>query len=330
MQAVSLAQELEARFSFALFAADQSLSVAEASGLKFTDKNIKKGEKYVYKIYSLVPSKTYSIDTGYVFIGTNERNPLPKPLELKADFGDRVVMLSWNKVYYEHIYTTYFIERSSDGGKTFKRTNALPVVNSSPTPENKAEKMYKVDSLPVNNLNYVFRVRGITLFEEVGPPSDTVQGTGKDPSLQFSPRIVSVENQKDASIIIKWKFPEDYNDKIKEFEILRSVKANGEYKSISKVKSIAREYKDLKPERVNYYIIKVIDVSGLYSNSFPALGQPVDSISPSSPEGLTGKIDKAGKLTLQWRKGKDPDISGYRVYMANAKKKRLPKLPEIR
>lgn len=317
MQMVSLSQELEMRASFAQFSADQSLKVAEASGLKFTDRTVKKGESYVYKVYSLVPANTYAIDTGSVFIGTNDNSPLPKPLDLKADFSDRVVMLNWNKTYYQHIYSTYFIERSSDGGKTFIRTDELPIINTSPGTEGNAHRMYKIDSLPANNVPYVFRVRGITPFEEVSPPSDTVQGMGKSVAIQLAPHINSAKNLKNGNIEIQWRFPKEYNSKISEFEIMKANRSNGEYKSIAKVNTELRIYEDKKPERINYYIVRVKETNGSYFSSFPAMAQLIDSIAPVTPTGLKGDINKNGIVKLSWATGKDIDIAGYRIYMAN-------------
>ncbi|GAL86832.1 hypothetical protein MYP_4062 [Sporocytophaga myxococcoides] len=320
MQAVSLAQELESRFSFALFSADQSLKVASASGLMFTDKTVQKGEKYVYKIYSLTPKATYKIDTGFVFIGTDDIKPLPKPVQFKGDFGDRVVLLSWNKIYYDDIYSNYIIERSSDNGKTFVRTSKLPFINTSPSAERKAEMMYRVDSLPENNVHYIFRVRGVSPFEEIGPPSDTIGGIGKRAPLSLAPAINSVINTKDGKIKINWRFPKEQNSKVKQFEILRARKANGDYKTLGNTKSDKREFIDENPARTNYYIIRLTDVNDNTVSSFPALGQPVDSLPPVKPLGLIGTIDPKGVLKLTWKKGNDEDVKGYRVYMANSLK----------
>jgi hypothetical protein len=320
MQAVSLAQELESRFSFALFSADQSLMVAKASGLMFTDKTIQKGEKYVYKIYSITQNSSYKIDTGFVFIGTDDNKPLPKPIQVKGDFGDRVVLLSWNKIYFDNIYSNYFIERSSDNGKTFVRTSKLPFINTSPTAEGKAEMMYRVDSLPENNVRYLFRVRGVSPFEEIGPPSDTIGGLGKKAPLSLAPAINSVTNTKDGKIKINWRFPKEQNSKVKQFEILRARKANGDYKTLGSVKPDKREFIDDEPARTNYYIIRLTDVNDNAVSSFPALGQPIDSLPPVKPVGLSGTIDPKGILTLTWKKGSDEDLKGYRVYMANSLK----------
>jgi uncharacterized protein len=317
LQMVNKAKELENRFSFALFAADQSLEIAQASGLTFTDKNIKKGERYFYKIYSLVAQSDYKIDTGMVFIGADDNYALPKPYDLKAEFGDKIAMLSWNRVYYEHIYSGYFIERSDDNGKTYNRTHKLPIVNTSPSVDRKADNFYRIDSLPENNKKYIFRIKGVTPFEEIGIPSDTISGMGKASASHIAPHITGTENLADGTIKITWRSPIEYDKLIARFEVLRSDKASGDFSKIESLNGVERNYIDVKPKRVNYYIVSAIDVNGASLSSFPALGQLIDSIAPLAPKGLTAQVEKSGRYTLNWEQGTEDDILGYRVYMAN-------------
>ncbi|HEY8402873.1 MAG TPA: hypothetical protein VIK89_16520, partial [Cytophagaceae bacterium] len=318
MHMLNKAQELESRFSFALFAADQSLKVAEASGLKFTDKNVAKGETYVYKVYS-PNATTFTIDTGTVVIGTNENYPLPKPMGLKAEFSDKTVLLSWNKTYFENIYSTYIIERSSDNGITFQQVNGLPIANVASSIKRSSENFYRIDSLPENNKKYLYRVRGITIFEEISAPSEAIEGMGISLPEYITPTISSVKNEKDGSIVLYWQYPQEYNHKLKEFEILRSDKANGDYTVIGSTPSIGRNFRDSKPNRVNYYILRAKGVENNSLMSFPALGQLIDSIPPEKPTGIIAEISSSGVLNLKWKKGKDEDLLGYKVYMANHK-----------
>ena len=71
------AELAEARFGLAVFSVHLSKETSIASALRFTDKQIRKGERYLYKIYTTVPKKI-SIDTGYFFIDPAEINELPK------------------------------------------------------------------------------------------------------------------------------------------------------------------------------------------------------------------------------------------------------------
>src|SRR5690606_24624939 len=59
--------EEDMRFGFALFAADMDVHTAEASGLRFVDRKVKKGDKYLYRIYIQQPTTTLKVDTALVF-----------------------------------------------------------------------------------------------------------------------------------------------------------------------------------------------------------------------------------------------------------------------
>ena len=60
------ADELSNRYSFSLFAADNDAFTAQALGLRFVDKNVKLGAKYVYRIYLAEQTNQYKIDTSYL------------------------------------------------------------------------------------------------------------------------------------------------------------------------------------------------------------------------------------------------------------------------
>ncbi|MGB3466134.1 MAG: hypothetical protein WBA74_12730, partial [Cyclobacteriaceae bacterium] len=68
-QIVDKAKELDNRFSFGLFAADQSVKAAELSGLYIEDELIAANTKYVYRVYANIPPDIVQVDTGTVYIG---------------------------------------------------------------------------------------------------------------------------------------------------------------------------------------------------------------------------------------------------------------------
>ncbi|HEY8402289.1 MAG TPA: hypothetical protein VIK89_13565 [Cytophagaceae bacterium] len=318
MTLVNKAQELENRYGFALLAADQSTEVATASGMRWKDSKVKQNEKYLYKIYALVPDGI-KIDTGFVFIDASERFEIPRPIQLKAEFDDRIVKLSWNRVYFENIFTGYRIERSDDGGKTFQTINKSIYLNVIPEGQDPTLN-YRIDSLPENNKNYMFRIKGITPFGEISPASDIVQGTGKEKPKFANANIYEVENVKNTALVVKWRFPVEDENKIKGFKVFRAKSTDSLFKEITPTLLVTnvREYKDTRPGKVNYYQIKVIDHFGNAISSFPAFGQLIDSIPPASPVSIKGTIDSNGVVTLKWKKGIEEDLYGYRVYRANS------------
>jgi uncharacterized protein len=308
------------RYSYALFSADQSVEVAKAAGLWYTDKNVRKGEKYVYRIYPAIAKANYPIDTGFAFIAPDEIGKLPKPIELKAEWGDKVVNLQWTRKYFESIYSTYFVERSDDGGKTFKRTGDLPMVNITPDGRPKADYMYAVDSLPENDKLFVFRVKGINPFGETGPPSDTVRGMGIEPIAVVPPVVFKAEPTNDGKITLQWIYPDSLLAKTKGFIISRApVKNKNDYKDISTLlPNTERSYKDPEPRKAAYYMVKAIDKKDKVAYSFPILGQLRDSIPPIPPVLISAKIDSAGIVRIKWKQNKEEDLLGYRVFFSNS------------
>ena len=319
MTIVNMTQELENRHGFTLLAADQSNEVAMASALRWVDKTVRPNEKYLYRIFSLVPDTMQKIDTGYVFLDASERIEIPKPRELRIESDDKLVKLSWNKKFFESIFSGYIIERSDDNGISYKRLDQALYINPSPKEGHTAELMYKVDSLPQNYKKYFYRVKGVTPFGEISAPSDTASGMGKEKVRGVNPNIATVENIDNKVLKVKWKYPVEFESKIKGFIISRARSTDSVYRDIvtSPLTPASREYTDPKPGKVNYYIVRAIDVSGNTASSFPAFGQLIDSIPPLPPVGVKGSIDSNGIVTLHWKKGKEDDIFGYRVYKAN-------------
>ncbi|MEO1049141.1 MAG: hypothetical protein AAFX87_00855 [Bacteroidota bacterium] len=316
MQVVNKARETEMRYSFAMFAADQSLTVSKASGLYYVDKNIKEGEKYLYRVYSLVPRETLPLDTGYVYVGTMDYAELPPPTDMNARLEAKRVELSWNRENFDGIYNSYNLERSADG-RNFKKINDKPIVNAFSGDAPKSRYMYRLDSLPEYNVKYYYRVRGLTPFGEVGPPSDTATVTARVNNTH-NPVIIEKENLDNTSIGLKWEFDAEHQDRIESFSVLRTPNPKLGYDTIaSDISPATRDYVDTSPEIANYYIVAAKDYAGGYQYSLPALAQLVDSIPPVAPTGLTGSIDTTGIVTLVWTPNQEKDMWGYRVYRAN-------------
>lgn len=316
MQVVNKARELEMRFSFALFTADQSLKVAEASGLYYVDKDVKEGEKYLYRIYAEIPKETIALDTGNVYVGTMDYGKLPSPTDMHARLEGKAVELSWNRANFDGIYNSYNLEKSSNG-VDFIKVNDKPIVNAFQGDAPKSRYMFRMDTLSEYNIEYQYRVRGISPFGEIGPSSDTARIMARVTN-NHNPVIIEKENIDNNSIHLKWQFDSVHVDKIQSFSVLRTPNPKAPYDTIAQgLAPSQREFVDGAPGLANYYIVAAKDHAGLYQYSFPALAQLVDSIPPAPPTGLVGVIDTTGIVTLTWKPNEDNDIWGYRIYRAN-------------
>ncbi len=313
--------ELENRHALALFIADQSPAIARGLGLRFADKTITKGKSYAYTVFALTDPKTIKSDTSGVLINTTEILPLPEMPVVTIEELDRKVRFTWNRVMADMYFTSYNYERSEDGGKTFKRLNNRPYTQL--TTEQKltsSSTMELNDSLPRNYKQYYYRITGITPFGDLGKPTPNMPVMGRDRTPPSPPDHISAKNIKGNKVRLTWvknKKEPDFTG----FLIGRSDKASGPFLplTLQPVSAIVNEFTDTSafPHGTNYYIVSAIDTAGNAGASVPAYVIMTDTIPPAKPVGLTGKIDSTGIVHLKWRMGKEPDLMGYLVYLAN-------------
>jgi fibronectin type 3 domain-containing protein len=339
-------EELEGRFGFSLFAADMDPLVANGLALRYVDRNIKQGEQYVYRVHLAVKDTAYHLDTAYAVASPEHQETPPPPLELTADGFDRHITLRWKDYPPGLAYSAYNVYRSEDGGKSYTRLNANPVVT--PYREGFHEKLMPTytDTTIVNYRRYRYQVRGITPFAEESKPAE-VEAYGTDKTPPPRPVIGKPEQIGRHTVRLTWEMPDTVKD-IAGFVISRSADNMEGYVPITvslppvkapkgKGKQTPREQeletrqimKQLLPPQARsyvdtgatsaepYYMVGAVDTSGNLSQSLPAYAAIIDSLPPKMPTGLAGKIDTNGVVHLHWNLGPEPNIIGYRVVWAN-------------
>lgn len=327
VKVVNKSREQESRFSFALFAADQSIKAAELSGLYIEDETITPSAKYLYRVYANVPSPVLKVDTGFVYVGLKDYQPLPRITDLKAEFEDRTVNLSWNATLVEKVYNSFWVERSDDGGKTFGKITTQPIINAYPGSTRKSKLIFKTDSIPSNDTQYYYRVLGVSTFGETGPASDTISGSGI-PVFAYSATVETHTITDDQRVSLTWSFPVKGSVTLKSFDLLRLDPKTKAYTLIkNNVDKNAREIFDESPHSSNYYVMRAWDRYGRSNNSFPYLVQLEDSIPPSAPTMLAGKIDTLGRVYINWDPNQEEDILGYSLYRSNFKSEEFTQVP---
>lgn len=314
MQVVNQAKESDQRFSFALFAADYSPTVASMSGLSLTDIQANQEESYLYKVWIRLPDKRYPIDTGYVFTSLKNYRELPTPQRPSVKFMDKQSLISWNFGFYTSTYIAYIVERSVDG-KKFASVSADPIVPAGNSLLSEGI-MHLIDTLADNTTHYLYRVKGITAFGETGPASEVAGGHGRT-LLSAAPVIRNISIVDGKSIHLHWEYPVTFSTELTGYQVERSFKPQGSFEIISPVlKPEANSFTDDKPGSSNYYRIVALGTEDK-SYSFPHFAELKDSIPPSPPVNIHGSVDTTGIVSLQWERGKEADLLGYRVYRAN-------------
>ncbi|HEX6428615.1 MAG TPA: hypothetical protein VF008_13050, partial [Niastella sp.] len=309
-------QELEQRFSFSMYAADNSFEGALMAGWGFVDKNVKADEKYLYRLKTAAPSKLLGPDSIGVFISPSEYEPLPAVQEVIAKFGNKGVMLTWDIQMLSQYFGSYYVEKSADGGASFKKVNGLPVSNFD-NGTGKQARMYFMDSLPENGKEYQYRVVGINPFGQSGPPSSVLKGQGKE-MLMAVPNIRNAYVDKKGLLQVNWVFDEKANNAIRGFQLKRADNIKGPYENFGDTLTALRRTATMKEElgASNYFMLTALAKEGESSTSFPVLVQPEDSIPPAIPSGLKAVIDTNGVVTLTWTSNTEKDLMGYKVFRA--------------
>lgn len=313
--------ELNTQLGMALFLADLSPRLATGLGLRYADKSIVRGRSYAYAIFALTDPKLVKSDTCGFFINTAEIQPDPEMPAVTIEELDRKVIFTWNRVLAGMYFSSYYYERSEDGGKTFHRRNKRPYIQ--PATDQKVNLMSTMvlnDSLPLNYKQYYYRIIGITPFGDFGKPTPNLPVMGKDKTPPLAPDHVSARNIKGNKVRLTWVKNTKEPDFIG-FLIGRSDKASGPYLplNLQPVPPYIHEFTDTSAlaHGTNFYIVSAIDTAGNAAASVPAYVIMTDTIPPEKPKGLTGIIDTSGIVHLKWNLGKEEDLMGYLVYAAN-------------
>ncbi|WP_109299176.1 fibronectin type III domain-containing protein [Aquimarina sp. AU474] len=309
---VKKSEELKQRFSFSLLIADQDFEVAQKAGLGFVDTDVKVNEKYLYQVKPNVPSDLHAIVYGGVFTGLTEYEELPKPVDFTASFKDKEVILSWNSGILHDYYNKYKIEKSTDGIHFSSITEKPYTVNKKRSRE--GSTMF-TDSIS-NLTTFYYRIKGLSSFGELGPPSKIIKGQAK-PFLTINPTLTT-QKINDKSVLINWEFPVDKNKMIVGFKLQRSDTKTGSYTTV--VDNISKDKRSITYDNLdvsNYFKIIAIGKYGKERASFSMLVQPDDEEPPVPPTGFSGVIDTLGVVRLSWLQNREKDLLGYRVYTAN-------------
>ncbi|MBR6310577.1 MAG: hypothetical protein IKR52_05190 [Paludibacteraceae bacterium] len=308
MNIINRSKEQDQRFSISLYAADLDFEVACMAGWGFTDKNTVSGEEYLYRVMPADTALAHDISMGFVYTSSDMHNDLPKPPALSVEWGDSTATLSWNTRIYENDFTAYIIEKSTNG-KDFESISDIPVLNI-----NDYHTAFYTDTLQNNTTIFYYRLKGISPFGETSQPSDIVEGRGKT-MLYESPHITSTHINERGEVEIQWTFSDEAASATAEMALRKASTDKGPFKTVRTGISPyehSLSYNGL--DAVNYFVIVAIPQNGAERTSAPVLVQPVDSVPPAKPIGLTGKIDSTGVVHLSWNANTDADLLGYRVF----------------
>jgi fibronectin type 3 domain-containing protein len=317
---VAASNKLKERFGFALLAADLSWPAAEGSALGYVDRAAVAGRNYMYRVKVTGTSASYPIEAGVVLVSTEKAHRVKKPIITKVQERDSLILISWPRDAHDEWFSAYDVERSADDGRTWKRVNPRPFVSfTNPDLPSTADMVVYTDTVDAVKHQFAYRIIGLTAFGLRSEPSAAITARWRDRTPPPSPSNVRV-NERKGALEITWQYPSGVGD-LKGFHITRGGTTASDERRLNPelLPPGARSFIDREPEQLkhNYYLVVAIDTAGNPGLSMTAMGSVVDSIPPARPQGLEGKVDTNGVVTLKWRLGKERDLYGYHVFWRN-------------
>ncbi|GAB4049196.1 hypothetical protein [Spirosoma litoris] len=303
---------------FLLMLADENVRHAEGMGLGYIDRAVKKGVQYFYYLTPRYDGKLLSVDEQKVLVsnvGPYTRPPMPV---VRAEQKDRAIKLIWDRQVTDELFSAYYIERSQDGGRTFRRVNRLPYTQA---PIQSEQALYSyVDSLKQNYVKYQYRVVGISPFAERSIPSPVITAQGVDLTPPVGARNVQAKHLGGSKVRITWEQPSLSSD-FAGYIIARGSDENKPLSPLTKqvLGKAVREYVDetANPYEKTFYKVIALDTAKNSNPSMAAYCTFKDVTGPAKPKNLQGYIDTTGFVRIVWDPNTEPDILGYAVLMAN-------------
>lgn len=322
-------QEQTQRQIFAYMAAETDGQIASALGMRFVDRNVKKGEYYTYYLEPVYQSKLYVVGLSTVSLECNkfERGIDEQMTEIDVvQTNTRECIVRWHK----NELSGYYVERSLDGGKTWKDlSGGVPTWSSSSSEEIRQvygdsianwmnDYVLFIDSLPLKS-KALWRVRGFDAFGELTPWQTSMEFTLEDVTPPVPPMFTYIAPIENRYCQIEWSLEENTPD-LKGFFISFSEDISGPWDVITApLRPTQFKYVDsLAGQRGRgYYRVFAVDSSGNTSYSVAAINHIEDVTPPARPKGLKAVADSTGRVFISWDKLTEKDLKGYKLLSAN-------------
>ena len=316
---ISIYDEQQTRFAYAMLLAEIRPDLAEAMALKFVDRNVKKGASYKYVVGSAVPDSFLNIGTVPVYVkNVPYKAPHYNPV-ITDSIGMNGIVIYWPN---SQIYSTHDIERRHNGGEWVK-LNERPFItltaNDASAPE---YNMYEDRGMQVGT--YEYRVKGYDSFGETSNYSTPHKVVMPDLLAPTAPLMQSFLVDRDtpgkvyADIIWK-KSPKE--DDLAGFNVFYYNEKMGtnwhklNQKMLSRNDTLFRC--DVTHLGSGTITVAAVDTAGNFSPSTPYELQLSDILPPAAPTGLRYVMSPTGSVMISWNKNKESDVASYQLLSAN-------------
>lgn len=303
----------DAAWTLSLLAADREPRTADALGLRYVDRDVRSGATYEYRV--MLGERRMRGDTATIRVLASDAEHYPAPLALEAVPGHMRILLRWREQD-PYRYGYYHIDRSEDGGATYRRITDAPVGAQTGSEIPGVSTVMFADTQVVNNHAYTYRIRGLTPFAELGEASEVTaaprDGIAPEYAVLFDP-----QDQDSGTILLTWEHPDSTFTDLAGFHVQRSKSEEGPYHTITPnlLPAAQRTFVDATATvDEQWYVIVSVDAAGNAASSWPKQRFVIDSIPPEMPVGFTALLDSNGVVHLDWKPNTETDIYGYQLF----------------
>lgn len=289
-------------------------NVAKALGIAFTDSTVEKNKTYIYRVKLVKQSKLYqTMATPFTIETSDSEKDKKRKIYVKA--GDTLLNFLWEE---NDMVSGVLVERKNNTTgqwESLTKTTIYTLTSSN-------RKTF-IDKGLINYQTYEYRFYGFNPFGEKVLFGEA-KGMPRDLTPPKKPLLKLAKHTKPNEISIKWDIQKPEDSDLKGFVVARGEDNRGKFSIIHKdlLAKSTRSFTDktFKKDRTNYYVIQAIDTAGNVSSTIPAFVTIIDSIPPTKPKFIKGKIDSLGVVTLDVRLNKEKDLMGYRLFRSNSEK----------
>lgn len=302
------------KFTFAMLAADNNPLAAEGLGLRFVDRNVKRGARYIYRIYASAEETTFR-DTAVVLCINTPEVSASMPVHLRADEREGKVLLEWDALPGTR-FSGYYVYRRDNNGKE-QRLNSRPLFTLVNTNAESYTNSFE-DSAAGYYVPHTYRIRGVDMFGSESEAAEIV-AMGRDRTPPSAPLVKKPFGINAASLLIEWEIADSTND-VAGFIVMKSDSATSRYYPLHQqplAKNVRRFVDTAANEDEPYYSVVAIDTAQNSSPLTMVYAEIRDTIPPQTPQGIKAHIDSNGVVRISWNLGAEKDLLGYRVLWAN-------------
>ena len=265
---------------------------------------------YEYRIHRL--DKGAEIEFGISHqLRVGPYQPSAAVKEFKADLKEKAVKMMWkpeaDRFYGVNVY------RSTSLDTARKKLNATPIVLSEHNENAPESDALFQDTDLKEGVTYFYDIAGLDFFSQETVRSERIEVKVGDLTPPPPPENLT-KSVKVLNVRISWTTVHTVD--LVGFYVYRSTLSDGPFIKITS-QLIPKEdsvYVDpVDQPGFFYYHVASVDEAGNNGMSNPILAEVQDVIPPLPPQQVTATAD-TGKVTLRWKRNREPDLKGYYVF----------------